>query len=412
MKSTQLSLVDAFFFSLMVGAGESYLPAYALSVGINESSAGLLTAVPLVIGALIQLLTPWGVSKIGNIKKWVVITAAMQAIAFIPLIYFSLNKVENPIWIFLIAGFYYGAGFAAAAPWNFWMTHLITTAESLRFFSVRLYLSQIGTLVGLVGAGVALHNHWHLGPLTSAYSLIFFVAFISRMSSSLILHLKEYRLEWMQVPDLNFKMSTGFAKFLRNSSYKKFFGFLFLFYIFIFFSSPFVSPFILKKLNFEYADFMWIIGSLLIGKMTGFLVLKKYFHRHSSKNIFLIGALGMSPLPWLWSTIHLFHQAVLLQLVSGFFWSMFESGLAQIFFAEIKKEEKISVITLFNLFYATAVVIGSLIGASVLRSHFESTEIYHWVFSVGSILRVFLVAIFCWIVRRQKELIVSHDSIN
>ena len=77
MKSQQLSLVDAFFVSLMVGAGESYLPAYALSVGISESSAGLLTSVPLVFGALIQLLTPWGLQKINNVKRWVVATTTV-----------------------------------------------------------------------------------------------------------------------------------------------------------------------------------------------------------------------------------------------------------------------------------------------------------------------------------------------
>lgn len=421
MKSQQLSLVDAFFVSLMVGAGESYLPAYALSVGISESSAGLLTSVPLVFGALIQLLTPWGLQKINNVKRWVVATTTVQALSFVPLIYFSLVKVENPAWIFLIAGLYYGAGFAAAAPWNFWMSHLISNSESLKFFSSRLYLSQIGTLVGLIGAGIALHNKWHLGPLTSAYSLIFFIAFVSRISSTLALHLKEYRHEWLHTPT-NVRFVDSLTKFLRHHSYRRFFGFLFIFYVFIFFSSPFVSPFLLKKLNFDYADFMWIIGSLFIGKMIGFSVLKGSFFvgrilggsrlqerwtQMSSKKIFFIGAIGISPLPLLWGTIHSFSGAVMLQVVSGFAWSMFESGLAQIFFAELKKEEKITVITLFNFFYASAVVLGSLIGASCLRAGHEYIEAYHMVFLVGSILRVLLVAGFYWMTRQHRELLVD-----
>ncbi|RYZ79199.1 MAG: permease, partial [Proteobacteria bacterium] len=57
-RSLKLSSIDGFLCALMVGAGESYLPAYALSCGFGEVFAGYLASLPLVGGAILQLFTP------------------------------------------------------------------------------------------------------------------------------------------------------------------------------------------------------------------------------------------------------------------------------------------------------------------------------------------------------------------
>src|SRR5690606_14891013 len=88
-KTLRLSLIDAFLYFLMVGVGESYLPAYVLSIGMNELFAGILASLPLVSGAFLQLFTPKGLQKVGSHKSWVVGTATIQALTFLPLIYFS-----------------------------------------------------------------------------------------------------------------------------------------------------------------------------------------------------------------------------------------------------------------------------------------------------------------------------------
>ncbi|MGZ5280335.1 MAG: MFS transporter, partial [Pseudobdellovibrionaceae bacterium] len=107
--SLRFSLWDAFFFSLMVGVGETYLPAYALSVGMSEWMAGMFATVPLMTGALIQLLSPWMLVKVGSIKKWVVGSAFVQALAFLPLVYFCLEPEQNIFWILVFAALYWGA---------------------------------------------------------------------------------------------------------------------------------------------------------------------------------------------------------------------------------------------------------------------------------------------------------------
>ena len=43
------SLWDGVFFSLMVGLGETYLPAFALALGHGEVLAGLVATVPMLV---------------------------------------------------------------------------------------------------------------------------------------------------------------------------------------------------------------------------------------------------------------------------------------------------------------------------------------------------------------------------
>ncbi len=70
-KSLNLSLLDSFLYALMVGAGESYLPAYVLSLGLSEWLAGLIATMPLLSGAFLQILSQEALRAFRNHKIWV-----------------------------------------------------------------------------------------------------------------------------------------------------------------------------------------------------------------------------------------------------------------------------------------------------------------------------------------------------
>ena len=76
---------DGVAFSLMVGAGETYIPAFALAVQAGETAAGLVSALPLLGGALLQLVSPWAIERLKSHRRWVVLCATIQAMSFAPL---------------------------------------------------------------------------------------------------------------------------------------------------------------------------------------------------------------------------------------------------------------------------------------------------------------------------------------
>jgi hypothetical protein len=57
-------------WSVMVGIGETYFPAFALALGMGEVGAGLIASIPLLAGGLLQLVTPHGVTRLGSRRRW------------------------------------------------------------------------------------------------------------------------------------------------------------------------------------------------------------------------------------------------------------------------------------------------------------------------------------------------------
>lgn len=391
--SLRYSLLDAFFFSLMVGAGETYLPAYALSVGMSEWLTGFFSTIPVIVGALLQMITPWGLAWVKSPKRWVLGAASFQALAFIPLIYFSIHPSEtNFLWLFIVAAIYWGSGFAVGPTWNYWMGNLVPSDVAPQFFSRRLQISQLGIVIGLIGGGLALQQNIRVGPFTSVFALIFCVAFVARASSTFFIFLKK-ELPFKYSGDEEVKRQLRKARgavfqFWQQSSYRKFFIYLFLFQITIYISGPFVAPYFLKKINMNYDQYMLAQAVFLISKIVAFSVASRMMKKQSIAKVFVIGAIGISPLPALWFVSKDMWFVVLLQATSGAFWSLYEVGLALTFFNQIKPEHKISLLTLYNLFSSIAIIIGSLIGGTILKSMGASESSYHMVFILASVMRL------------------------
>jgi MFS family permease len=393
----------------MVGVGETYLPAFALNIGMSEWLTGLFATVPLIVGAIIQLLSPWGVLLVGGVKRWVVGAATLQALAFIPLVFLSFGpSVSDFALLFLIAAVYWGAGFAAGPSWNFWMAQIVPEKNAASFFAKRHRFAQVGILLGLIGGGIALQQNVRVVHLTSVFSLLFLFAFLARASSSFFLSLKVDAKSSMAFSSLLARDSL-FAKvkeMLKEKSYQRFFTALFLFYVAIYISSPFVTPFFLEKMKLNYDQYMLAQAALFIAKILVLPFAAKLMEKFGTKTVFFIGAMGISPLPALWSFMDLtIESAIIVQVLSGAFWGLFELALAVTFFGQIKHVDKISVLTIYNLFNALAIIIGSLIGGAILKSLDASLESYQVIFYLGPALRLAVILIFAYLMRKTTKLI-------
>src|SRR5213076_3316386 len=62
------SIGDAAAFSVMVGIGETYFAAFALALGTGETLAGLVATLPMLMGASLQLATPWFLKRARSYK--------------------------------------------------------------------------------------------------------------------------------------------------------------------------------------------------------------------------------------------------------------------------------------------------------------------------------------------------------
>lgn len=396
-QSLKLSNLDAFLYSLMVGAGESYLPAYVLSIGMGEVFAGILASLPLVSGAVLQLFTPRLLHKVHSHKYWVVLSTFLQALAFVPLIYFSVTRAPNFWVLFLILTLYWGAGFSAGAAWNFWMGHLVPEQQSAKYFSFRARVQQVGILLGIIGGGVALHNKVELGPFSSVFTLLFIFAFACRLTSSILLSKKMYRSEW-GLQDQVHRLRDSWALFWRGQHKKKFFTYLVPFQVAVYISSPFVTPYMLAQMKMNYGQYMVAIAALLVGKIISLSILQRARSNFDGFKVMIAGLLLVSPAPALWALSENYYYVLVLQVISGMGWACFELGLALVFFQDLRHDEKVPVLTLYNLLNSMAIIGGTFLGAKLLTHLGEHKTSYWILYSLGAVLRV----AFCIPVVRQS----------
>lgn len=400
-KSLQYSLWDCFFFSLMVGIGETYLPAYALSAGMPEWLAGLFATVPLMAGAALQLLSPWAIVLIGSMKRWVVGASLIQAVSFLPLLYFTLYPPDNFFGLFVVASIYWAAGFTAGPSWNNWMNHLISEDKAASFFALRHRISQIGIVIGLVGGGLALHYRTTMIPFTSVFSMLFLVAFLSRAASSLFLSKKA---DAPVRADLH-KPAREIWELVKHPAYQSFFGFLFFFFVMISISSPFVTPYMLEKLHLDYHQYMLSLAALFVAKIAVLPLVSPLMQKHGTKKVFFWGVLGVSPLPALWVLSDQLWFVISLQALSGVFWGFFEVALSVTFFSQIKPRQKIIALTAYNFFNASAIILGSLIGGQIIKDLDASPTSYALIFVGGALLRCAVGGWYFWKTRSREELL-------
>jgi MFS family permease len=156
-------------------------------------------------------------------------------------------------------------------------------------------------------------------------------------------------------------------------------------------SSPFVTPYMLAQLKMNYGQYMGAIAALMIGKIISLSFMQKAKSNFDGFKVMMLGLVLISPLPALWALNEAFYFVVGLQILSGMGWACFEVGLALVFFQDLRQEEKVPVLTIYNLLNSVAIIVGTFLGARFLHMMGEVKNSYWILFVVGASLR----AVFC-----------------
>ena len=148
--------IDAIAFSVMVGAGETYLAAFVLGLGKGELASGLVSGIPMLAGALIQMISPGVIRRLKSHRTWVVLCAFIQAASFLPLVFAAIVQTMPLPVVFLVALLYWGAGMATGPAWNTWVSTLVPRRIRAHYFARRSRAAHFAVLCGVVGGGVSL----------------------------------------------------------------------------------------------------------------------------------------------------------------------------------------------------------------------------------------------------------------
>ena len=398
----------------MVGMGETYFAAFALALGCGQTFAGLLSTLPQLAGATLQLITPWAVRRLGSYRAWVVLSCSLQAASLLvlPIAAFVSGGLSS-LLVFLAVTMYWAAGLSAGPAWNTWIEEVVPKRLRTRFFACRARVSQFCTMLGLVLGGTALQlgraSTWQL----TAFCCIFLSASACRFLSSFFLS-RQCEPSGGHVPLRRVSFRQFFAN--RKGSGGRLVMYLLAVQVAVQISGPFFAPFMLKDLlagdPLKYMNYLILVAICYLAKVIALPMWGRVAHVAGARRLLWIGGIAIVPIAGLWlfadslerykfslalplglTTLHwqltgeLVYLA-LIQALSGIAWAAYELAMALMFFEAIPRQQRTSMLTIYNFGNAVALVAGSLIGAAVLQMLNETHAAYLWLFAISTAMRV------------------------
>lgn len=375
---TELSLLEAFFTSLVIGLAETYFPAFSLMKGASPIQAGVLVSVPMIFAVVFQWLLLKKFKHL-NLSTWVPLAAGIQLLSLFGLTVLSLTTTTIPVVWLLIFYSIYWAGFYSAIPaWNRWISDLVSVENSQKYFASRTRFIQVGILTGLIIGGVLLHFYKMDIAVEYLFAYLFSVCALFKFVTY-----KLFRKHTESLATIHFEKSKAIDLLKKH---KSFFARYTVYNLAVYLSAPFVASYLLTERNLSYENFMWVMIGLFAGKILLTLVLSKIKRTIHPFSLLFYGAVVSAPLPVLWPLCVNVPLMFSLHFLSGVGLACFEMGLALSFFKSLKSEEKIEVISIFYFFNVVTQVLGTLAGAFLLK--FVVSEHYETLFLIAGVARL------------------------
>lgn len=385
------SMGDAACFGGMVGCGETYFSAFALAVGLSETASGLIASIPLLVGGVIQLVSPKAIDWIGGYRRWIVAGAVLQALAFLPLTYAAWTGSLSLVMFLLIASVYWAAGLSTGPAWNTWIEQIVPVTGRARFFSRRSRLQQICTFAGLVLAGLVLQWTSQIDMAMIGFAGLFFVAAILRLVSAIYLNRtrqgasSENQNEQPRVDPLAEKAADNQVD---DRSAIQLLAYLVAMQVFIQLSGPYFVPYMLGQLDLDYVVYVGLIALAFLSKVISFAYWGRIAEESGAAKVLWLGGIGLVPLSALWIVSTNLIWLAAIQILSGIAWAAYELGFFLMFFETLPAKHRTRLLTYHNFANTLAICMGALAGAAILQHWNSEPQTYYYLFGLSSIGRL------------------------
>lgn len=398
------STLDGAAFGVMVGLGETYFAAFALALGLGEISAGLISSLPMLAGGILQLVSLRAVQWFGSEKRWVVLCAGIQALAFVPMIVAAfVGSISLPSML-VIASLYWGSGLASGPAWNTWMQSIVPHRLRTRYFATRTRSSQLTTLVAFMSGGAILQ--WARGAEVEleAFATLFLLAMAFRLASTFCLYQQNVILDSREsrrpltVPMPSEVSKTRLRENERSGKREASTGARLLIFLVVMqgmiqLSGPYFAPFLLEELQYSYIQFASLIGVAFASKAIAFSAWARWTQRRGPRWLLWMGSLGIVPIASLWLVSQNYYWLLSIQVISGTMWAAYELGFFLLFFETLPLAKRTRMLTFYNFGNTTAWCCGALVGASILSWLGTSYNSYLVLFGLSSIGRLLAISL-------------------
>lgn len=361
-RSLDASIKDVAAYGIMVGLGETYLSACAVTLGASNLVIGILGSLPIFVGACLQPLAANLVDSTGQRRKWYMIGATLQAVMWVPILLGLF--LPAPAGLALIVGsvlLYFGGVHFASPPWNSTMGDLVPHDIRGRYFGKRTAVMILCNAAAAAAAGLALHLSKVQGFERLGYAIIFAAALGARFVSV------SYLAQMVEPP---YHRTSGdaftFWQFLRalpRSNFAKFVFFVAALNFAAHLSGVYFIAYFLRELRFTYAEFMISQFVLILSQIPALRFWGPVADRYGTRKVMLVCGIGVTVLPLLWLASRAPVWAWVLQAWAGVFWSGFNLSASNFLLDAVSPPKRARCTAYFNLIVGIAVLVAGMLGA-------------------------------------------------
>lgn len=383
-KARFFSLLEGFFYSLMVGIGETYLVAYALHLGVSERKAAIIGILPLVLGSVLQFPVLRIFRLLKNYRKMMVSFSAMQGIFLLSTCLAQLEILHRYQFEFLFfcSTGYWTLALAAGPTWNAWLGQLINQNEQKSFFLLRNACLHAATLFSLITAGAVLHfSKENQDPYL--FAKLFVVAGIFRFLSSFFLS-RHPDIASIPSSPRNFQ---NVKTWLKKRHVRYSFTYTLVLYVGVHISSSFFTPYMLQELKLNYFHFTFLLATALAARSLSGYLMGALTKKHGVQAMFFLGYLLIVPLPFLWTLSNDFQYLVFLQVLSGLAWGAHEMGLTLYLLESIEHDERSKLLSWNHLLASMGMLFGISFGTYLAAEADVGMKNYQMIFEISTYAR-------------------------
>ncbi|KHO46827.1 MAG: hypothetical protein QS98_C0001G0086 [archaeon GW2011_AR3] len=403
-RSLDYSIRDGAAYSAMVGVGEKYFPAFAVSMKATTSEIAMLSSIPQLTASAVQLFSSNLVEHFNSRKKVILFSALAQAVMFIPILLtpFIFMHRAMELLILLVAMYHVFDSFTSP-PWNSLMGDLVPEDERGTYFGKRGRIIGMSTFLAFIGGGLIL-KLFPDNQIFYGFAFMFGMAFVSRIISIAYLNaMFEPPLRTEKAEKISLK------EFLRNIStdhFGKFTVYLFVINFAVYLANPFFIVYMFRTLDFSYLQFT-IVTALNVG-VTYLTVL--YWGRNSdfygNRRIMHITGWLIPLNPLLWLLPFGFWYIALVNMWTGFIWAGFQISCSNFMFDISKSEIRAQLFSYYNFFIGIAVFAGAMIGGILATKVFINPWIFlsnlQFLFLFSGFIRLFATWVFMPVLKEVR----------
>jgi len=402
-RSLHHSVRDAVAYSVMSGAGETYLAAFAVFLRANTAQIGLMTSLPALIGSIAQLLSAWLGRRVQSRMRVILPGVVVQALVWLPLMWLpALFPAQGVPLLILFAMVYFAMGNLVAPQWSSLMGDLVPERRRGRYFARRTALASLTAFTALVCAGVVLYLFDEFGRPLSGYLLIFTVAACARLVSAH--HLKCMHDPTGRVSPLAFPSRREWLSRLRHSPFVRFSLFFALMQFSVSIASPFFTVYMLRDLQYNYLEFMANTATSVLMQFITLGMWGRMSDRFGNRLILVTTGIFIPFLPSLWLLSTHFWYLIAVQMLAGLCWAGYSLSTGNFLYDLIPAEKRVTYMALHNVLANSGVFFGALLGGLLgvmLPKHLNVSghevqwlSVLYGVFLISTLARLTVTALF------------------